>query len=159
MAKVKKVAGVRGERNAKVRGTKDRVGSTKTGAGRSKAAAGTVRSPTKKRASSGSSKSTAKRDGGKRSVAAGSRSKAGSRRQPVVKAPVVRVAIKELDPLAKCGPNTSVQFLYRVDESVDGRKTFHLVFFDHHGWYCEHGRACPAVGHARKHNGQIARVS
>ena len=70
-----------------------------------------------------------------------------------------RVAIKTLDPVQKCGPGTSVQFLYRVDESVDGRITAHLVFFDRHGWYCEHGRTCPAVGHAKKYNGQIARVS
>jgi hypothetical protein len=70
-----------------------------------------------------------------------------------------RVAIKPLDPIEKCGPDTSVQFLYRVDESVDGRRTAHLVFFDRHGWYCEHGRTCPAVGHAKKYNGQIARVS
>lgn len=70
-----------------------------------------------------------------------------------------RVAIKTLDPVQKCGPGTSVQFLYRVDESVDGRTTAHLVFFDRHGWYCEHGRTCPAVGHAKKYNGQIARVS
>jgi hypothetical protein len=77
----------------------------------------------------------------------------------VVEAPVVRVAVKPLDPLRKCGPNTTVQFLYRVDEQVDGRSTPHLVFFDRHGWYCEHGRSCPAVGHARKFNGQIARVS
>jgi hypothetical protein len=74
-------------------------------------------------------------------------------------APVVRVAVKELDPQRKCGVGTSVQFLYRVDESIDGRSTPHLVFFDRHGWYCEHGRACPAVMHAMKYNGQIARVS
>ena len=73
--------------------------------------------------------------------------------------PVVHVAVKPLDPLRKCGPKTTVQFLYRVDEEVDGRHTPHLVFFDRHGWYCEHGRSCPAVGHARKFNGQIARVS
>jgi hypothetical protein len=70
-----------------------------------------------------------------------------------------RVAIKPLDPIRKCGPGTSVQFLYRVDESVDGRSTAHLVFFDRHGWYCEHGRTCPAVGHAKKYNGQMARAS
>ena len=69
------------------------------------------------------------------------------------------VAIRPLDPLRKCGPSTSVQLLYRVDESVGGRRTSHLVFFDRHGWYCEHGRTCPAVAHARKFNGQIARVS
>lgn len=71
----------------------------------------------------------------------------------------VRVAVKSLDPLRKCGPKTTVQLLYRVDEQVDGRSTPHLVFFDRHGWYCEHGRSCPAVGHARKFNGRIARVS
>jgi hypothetical protein len=76
-----------------------------------------------------------------------------------VDTPIVHVAVKPLDPLRKCGPNTSVQFLYRVDERVEGRSTAHLVFFDRHGWYCEHGRTCPAVGHAKKFNGQIARVS
>jgi hypothetical protein len=80
-------------------------------------------------------------------------------RRPVSDAPVVTVAVRELDPLRKCGPRTTVQLLYRVDESVDGRRTAHLVFFDRHGWYCEHGRTCPAVGHAKKHKGQIARVS
>ena len=84
----------------------------------------------------------------------------GKRPEPT---PVVRVAVRELNPQQKCGAGTSVQFLYRVDESVDGRASAHLVFFDRHGWYCEHGRSCPAVAHARKHNGkhpgQIARVS
>lgn len=77
--------------------------------------------------------------------------------------PGVRVAVRELDPHRMCGAGTSVQFLYRVDESVDGRASAHLVFFDRHGWYCEHGRSCPAVAHARRYNGrhpgQIARVS
>ena len=82
----------------------------------------------------------------------------GKRRAPVA-LPVVRVAVRELDPQRKCGEGTSVQFLYRVDETVDGRATAHLVFFDRHGWYCEHGRTCPAVAHARKHNGHIARAS
>ena len=75
----------------------------------------------------------------------------------------VRVQVRELDPQRMCGAGTSVQFLYRVDEIVDGRASAHLVFFDRHGWYCEHGRNCPAVAHARKQNGkrpgQIARVS
>jgi hypothetical protein len=73
--------------------------------------------------------------------------------------PVGRVVIRELDPQQKCGEGTSVQFLYRVDHTVDGHRTAHLVFFDPHGWYCEHGRTCPAVAHAKKHNGQFARVS
>jgi hypothetical protein len=94
--------------------------------------------------------------GATKTVERGTRKKAASRKGS---GPFVRVAVKPLDPLRKCGPNTSVQFLYRVDEQVDGRSTAHLVFFDRHGWYCEHGRTCPAVGHARKFKGQIARVS
>jgi len=49
--------------------------------------------------------------------------------------------------------------LRTIEVTIDGRITAHLVFFDRHGWYCEHGRTCPAVGHAKKYNGQIARVS
>ena len=73
--------------------------------------------------------------------------------------PVVTYRIRGLDPLAKCGPSTSVQVLYRVDESVDGAQRPHLVFLDRHGWYCEHGRDCPAVGYARKHDDGVARES
>ena len=70
---------------------------------------------------------------------------------------VVRVEIRELDPLRKCGAGTSVQHLYRVIERAKGGLTNHLVFFDRHGWYCEHGRACPAVGLARKKRGRRIR--
>jgi hypothetical protein len=77
----------------------------------------------------------------------------------VTEKPPAVMWVKELDPQQKCGPETSVQFLYRVDETVERRTTHHLVFFDQHGWYCEHGRTCPAVAHARKHNGQFARAS
>ena len=101
----------------------------------------------------GTSKSTSK------GIRKGTRKVAAKVRGRRVQAAAVRVAVKRLDPLRKCGPKTTVQFLYRVDEQVDGRSTPHLVFFDRHGWYCEHGRSCPAVGHARKFNGQIARVS
>jgi hypothetical protein len=95
-----------------------------------------------------------------RSVSGGRLAKKGAGgRRGAAPSPQTRVAVRSLDPFEKCGPNTSVQFLYRVDESVEGRSTPHLVFFDHHGWYCEHGRTCPAVGHAKKYNGQIARVS
>lgn len=67
-------------------------------------------------------------------------------------APVARFAIKPLDPLRKCGAGTSVQFLFRVDELLEGRSTPHLVYFDHHGWYCDHGQGCPAVAQARKYS-------
>jgi hypothetical protein len=72
------------------------------------------------------------------------------RAKPVVAAPAVKVDIKELDPIRKCGPGTSVQVLLRVIERVDGKSTSHLVFFDKYGWYCDHGPNCPAVAYARK---------
>jgi hypothetical protein len=62
-----------------------------------------------------------------------------------VPSPARVVKIKSLDPFARCGPGTSVEHLYRVDENVDGRATVHLVFFDQYGWYCVHGRGCGAV--------------
>ena len=74
--------------------------------------------------------------------------------------PQVHYTIKPLDALRKCGPGTSVQLLFRVDERrVDRGAVTHLVYFDKHGWYCEHGRSCPAVAAARKYSGQRARGS
>jgi hypothetical protein len=58
--------------------------------------------------------------------------------------------VRELDPHDKCGPGTTVQQLYRVDETNNGASRVHLVFFDRHGWYCEHNRDCPAVIHAKR---------
>lgn len=55
------------------------------------------------------------------------------------------VKIRELDPYVRCGQGTSVEQLYRVEESLDGRRTVHVVYLDRHGWYCFHGRSCPAV--------------
>ena len=75
------------------------------------------------------------------------------------KAPVVTFRVQPLDPLARCGPRTSVQALYRVDEMVDGKPRPHLVFLDRHGWYCEHGRNCPAVAHARRLDEKLARTN
>lgn len=61
-------------------------------------------------------------------------------------APERTVRLRELDPIARCGADTSVEQLWRVDEAHDGRPhAVHLVYFDHHGWYCHHGRACAAV--------------
>jgi hypothetical protein len=77
--------------------------------------------------------------------------KRGGRVPVRVEQPVEReVRVRALDPVARCGPNTSVEQLYRVDEAINGRKTVHLVFFDRHGWYCEHGRDCIAVRDARR---------
>ena len=68
-------------------------------------------------------------------------------------APAVRYTIKALDSQRKCGPATSVQLLFRVDERrADKGVTTHLVYFDKHGWYCEHGRSCPAVVVAKKYS-------
>jgi len=62
-----------------------------------------------------------------------------------------RFSAKALDPTRTCGPGTSVKILFRIDESSAGHITqTHLVFFDRHGWYCEHGRHCPAVPHAQR---------
>jgi len=73
-------------------------------------------------------------------------------------APVRKVVrVLDLDPFEKCGRGTSVQRLIRVDEMIDHAREAHLVFFDRHGWYCEHGPTCPAVGHARKHAARGAR--
>ena len=159
MAKVKKETGVTGERNGKGTTVRRKAHSTTKKGKPRRGKEASARKGTAKRG--GKPVKTARTRNGKASAGAKG---AGKRALAVVRgrgapAPVVRVAVKPLDPLRKCGPNTSVQFLYRVDEQVDGRSTPHLVFFDRHGWYCEHGRTCPAVGHARKFNGQIARVS
>jgi len=163
VAKVKKETGVTGERNGKAKGkagNRTRHGTSKSAPrgvakqrGGRKVKKTKGRKPVKaaRKQSKRSAKSAPTRGSGKRALAV-------VRGRPA-ETPIVRVAVKPLDPLRKCGPNTSVQFLYRVDEEVDGRSTAHLVFFDRHGWYCEHGRTCPAVGHAKKFNGQIARVS
>ena len=159
VAKVKKQTGVTGERNVKGKsGSKKARGANKTakrGAERqstSRKGSGTRATRAVKTARKQTGRATAGTKGARKRTLAIVRGQA-------TKTPVVHVAVKSLDPLRKCGPNTTVQFLYRVDEHVDGRSTAHLVFFDRHGWYCEHGRTCPAVGHARKFNGQIARVS
>jgi hypothetical protein len=41
--------------------------------------------------------------------------------------------------------------LFRVDDLPDDAARVHLVFHDRHGWYCEHGRECPAVAAVRRH--------
>ena len=176
MAKVKKETGVTGERNRKAKSVRGKENGASRGKKKGASASGKrngtanadrtrsgLRSATRKRgkAKGGKTVKTVRKRGTK-TTAKGKRAGQGTLaalRGRSAQAPVVHVAVKPLDPLRKCGPKTTVQFLYRVDEKVDGRSTPHLVFFDRHGWYCEHGRSCPAVGHARKFNGQIARVS
>jgi hypothetical protein len=168
VAKVKKETGVTGERNTSTKG-QEKAGKRQVGKRKARGTAKTARPGATKRSgarkqspSTGRKQVKTARKQAKKSASA--RGGSAKRALTVVRGrspgvPVVRVAVKPLDPLRMCGPGTSVQFLYRVDEQVDGRHTAHLVFFDRHGWYCEHGRTCPAVGHARKYNGQIARVS
>ena len=144
MPKVKKGAVVTGERNGKA----------KIGTRKANAKAGTRKAKTK--GETRKAKGRSKTPGRKKGKVIATRKVARAKDTTGAKS---AVEVRALDPLRKCGPSTSVQLLYRVDESVDGRRTSHLVFFDRHGWYCEHGRTCPAVGYARKFNGQIARVS
>jgi len=61
-----------------------------------------------------------------------------------------RVRIREKDPSLTCGKGTTVERVFRVEESVESSRSMHLVFFDRHGWYCEHGAQCPAVSDVRK---------
>ena len=62
-----------------------------------------------------------------------------------------RFRVRELNAQEKCGQGTSVERLFRVDETADGAAKAHLVFLDRrHGWYCEHGVQCPAVGQAKR---------
>ena len=60
------------------------------------------------------------------------------------------VRIREMDPLDKCGKGTTVTQLFRVEERLDESTIHHLVFFDRHGWYCEHGKQCSAVKDVQK---------
>ena len=89
------------------------------------------------------------RGGSARKVAKG-RGRTASRKSEA-KTPPVEFRVRELDAQQKCGPGTSVERLFRVDERADGPPKAHLVFLDRrHGWYCEHGVECPAVGPARR---------
>lgn len=71
-------------------------------------------------------------------------------RTPKPTPPATEYRVRELDPAAKCGPATSVERLYRIDERTSGTVRTHLVFLDRHGWYCEHGADCPAVAQVRR---------
>jgi hypothetical protein len=60
------------------------------------------------------------------------------------------VKVRPMDPLEMCGKGTTVTQLYRVEERLDQTRIHHLVFFDRHGWYCEHGKQCGAVKDVQK---------
>ena len=65
--------------------------------------------------------------------------------------PAELMRIRELDPRSKCGNGTTVMQLFRVDDLPEDAPRVHMVFHDRHGWYCEHGRECPAVAAVRRH--------
>ena len=76
----------------------------------------------------------------------------GTVREPGArKEPAVLMRIRELDPRSKCGTGTTVMQLFRVDDLPEDPPRVHMVFHDRHGWYCEHGRECPAVAAVRRH--------
>lgn len=64
--------------------------------------------------------------------------------------PPRQVRVTEKDPIRMCGKDTSVQRVFRVEEKGSKARILHLVFFDRHGWYCEHGAQCPAITDVRK---------
>jgi hypothetical protein len=69
-----------------------------------------------------------------------------------------RFEFRDLDPQRRCGPDTSVLQLIRVDEQKGEDRIAHLVYEDRrYGWYCEHGRGCPAVARAQRHARERAR--
>jgi hypothetical protein len=61
-----------------------------------------------------------------------------------------KVRIRPMDPIQKCGKGTTVTQLYHVEETLDLTRIHHLVFFDRHGWYCEHGKQCSVVKDVQK---------
>jgi hypothetical protein len=60
------------------------------------------------------------------------------------------IRIRSMNPVEKCGKGTSVTQLYQVQERLDEVRINHLVFFDRHGWYCEHGKQCGVVKDVQK---------
>ena len=58
--------------------------------------------------------------------------------------------LEPMNPWLMCGPDTSVQELWRVREVQGTHIQFHLVFYDRYGWYCEqHGTRCGAIGEVK----------
>ena len=80
-------------------------------------------------------------------------------RGTTVEPPTV-MRIRELVPQDVCGSRTTVQQLFRVTElQKNVPMAIHLVFLDRHGWYCEHGRTCPAVKEVMKLGKALVRTN
>lgn len=152
---------------------RSKVAGTKTSAraaGKRGGASVTTRKPKQASAPAAKSARSARKQGRKaggrtkvkttRQTKRTSSAKAKTRGKAAIVAVPRTVRIRALDPQVRCGPGTSVQHLFRVDEQGNGKGvTTHLVFFDRHGWYCEHGRTCPAVEDVRKSQGQLVRIN
>ena len=110
--------------------------------------AGAVRRARARKSAKGKDAPSGARKSTSRKVGPGKRGHGVAAKRPI---PVPKFRVTALDPRKKCGAGTSVQQLFRISEdSADGATRSHLVFLDRHGWYCEHGRECPAVRHAQK---------
>jgi hypothetical protein len=144
-----------GKPSGKASGKPSDSASKKRAAKRRLSENGTLRDGKRKSRRALSSKaSKVKRAGAKKAAA---KAVAVSRSQKTI-AKRVQFRAALLDPIEKCGPGTSVQRLYRIDEvTSEGAKRSHMVFFDRHGWYCEHGRDCPSVAHAKHHDANAKR--
>jgi hypothetical protein len=60
------------------------------------------------------------------------------------------IKVRELDPYARCGPDTSVEQLFGWTSRSTVGRSVHIVYLDRHGWYCYHGRTCPAVADVQR---------
>jgi hypothetical protein len=53
--------------------------------------------------------------------------------------------IRRIDPGGSCEAGETMLELFRMRNAAEGDDATHLVFLDRRGWYCAHGRDCPAA--------------
>lgn len=148
LGKVKKVGGARGSAKTE-RKARDKKSKSSTLGKQAKATKRTTKAAPSNKVARGGAKSPARKEPRQKSTKETAKKSKKPGTAVVVGAPTFTTA--RLDPIERCGSGTSVQRLYRVDETGNGPRRVHLVFFDRHGWYCEHGRECAAVSHAMQH--------
>lgn len=59
--------------------------------------------------------------------------------------------IRRVDPGRSMETGETVLELFRMTNAAEGGDATHLVFLDRCGWYCAHGRDCPAAHAAGEH--------
>ena len=92
--------------------------------------------------------------------AAAPRARVGKNGRGTAVEPPTVMRVRELVPQDVCGSRTTVQQLFRVTElQKNVPLAIHLVFLDRHGWYCEHGRNCPAVKEVMKLGKALVRTN